>query len=122
MLSHEHRITSAIDYRRTVRGGERVRGRHYLGHVQVLDAGAVARFGFIVSKSVGIAHTRNLVRRRLKAIAYELIANGMISVDVVFRAHPSSATATYSELRQDVLRGAEQIRVFGEKPVKAAAS
>ena len=33
----------------------------------------VVRFGFIVGKTVGIAVRRNLVRRRLKAVAYELL-------------------------------------------------
>ena len=33
----------------------------------------VVRFGFIVGKTVGNAVRRNLVRRRLKAAAYELL-------------------------------------------------
>ena len=50
------------------------------------------RFGFIVSKKVGTAVQRNLVRRRLKAICLEAIVDGGVrGVDVVVR--PGRVTA-----------------------------
>lgn len=68
-------------------------------HVRVSQADDPARFGFIITKAVGKAHIRNLIRRRYKAIAHELIQTGIHGLDVVVRAHPSSAEAEYRELR-----------------------
>jgi ribonuclease P protein component len=68
------------------------------------------RFGFIVSKTVGSAVTRNTVRRRLKAVAYELVPQLEPGTDVVIRALPSSASAPWSQLRQDVVHAMSRSR------------
>ncbi|GGM35094.1 hypothetical protein GCM10010489_02420 [Microbacterium saperdae] len=63
-----------------------------------------ARFGFIISKQVGNAVVRNSVRRRLKAVCAEALPRVPEGTDVVIRALPASATATYAELSADVNR------------------
>lgn len=63
------------------------------------------RFGFIISKQVGTAVIRNTVRRRLKAICAELLPTVPAGADIVFRALPLSAKATFDELRNDVIYG-----------------
>lgn len=70
-----------------------------------------ARFGYIVSKAVGNAVTRNLVRRRLKTISDELIAEGAAGIDVVYRALPRAAEATFAELRREARRGYDRLKV-----------
>lgn len=62
------------------------------------------RFGFIVSKQVGTAVIRNTVRRRLKAVCAAAITDVPEGMDVVIRALPASATATFAELNADVTR------------------
>lgn len=62
------------------------------------------RFGFIVSKQVGTAVIRNTVRRRLKAVCAEARVDVPQGTDVVIRALPVSATATFAELEADVTR------------------
>ena len=62
------------------------------------------RFGFIISKQVGTAVIRNTVRRRLKAVCAEAISDVPQGTDVVIRALPASATATFAELTADVTR------------------
>jgi ribonuclease P protein component len=67
--------------------------------------GAVpTRFGFIVSKAVGNAVTRNTVRRRLKAIAHDLLSANPAGYDVVIRALPAAAQAPWPTLFADVSR------------------
>jgi len=63
-----------------------------------------ARFGFIISKQVGTAVIRNTVRRRLKAVCAEAIASVPRGTDVVIRALPASATASFADLEADVTR------------------
>jgi len=66
------------------------------------------RFGFIVSKRVGGAVVRNTVRRRLKAICAEALADVRPGADVVIRVLPSAASADYSDLRTEVVRCLER--------------
>jgi ribonuclease P protein component len=68
------------------------------------DAERATRFGFIISKQVGTAVIRNTVRRRLKAVCAELITEVPQGTDVVIRALPASASASFAELRADVAR------------------
>lgn len=61
-----------------------------------------ARFGFIVSRSVGGAVERNLIRRRMRAVGRELVDAGAGGVDVVVRALPGSAQHSWASLSADM--------------------
>lgn len=103
MLAKANRITSADDYRAVVRRGAKVAGAHTVSYVRSRESGTDARFGFIVSKKVGTAVRRNLVRRRLKAVCHEALVEGVRGVDVVVRALPGAADVEWGELRAEVL-------------------
>jgi ribonuclease P protein component len=102
VLAKANRITSADDYRFIVRRGAKVAGAHTVSYIRSREAGADARFGFIVSKKVGTAVRRNLVRRRLKAAGREFVDGGVTAVDVVVRALPAAAAADYADLRREL--------------------
>lgn len=104
MLQRASRITSGDDYRGVVRRGARFVGEHTVTYVRMNPKGGQPRFGFIVAKTVGNAVTRNLVRRRLKAICHESEARAAHGADVVIRALPSAATAPWSALHAEVDR------------------
>ncbi|MRG58961.1 ribonuclease P protein component [Agromyces sp. CFH 90414] len=106
MLAKANRITSADDYRSVVRRGAKVAGAHTVSYVRSRQAGSDARFGFIVSKKVGTAVRRNLVRRRLKAAGHEMVRDGAAGFDLVVRALPSAAGADFSALRDELRRAA----------------
>lgn len=108
MLAKANRITSADDYRGVVRRGAKVAGAHTVSYVRSRESGTDARFGFIVSKKVGTAVRRNLVRRRLKAAGHEVVRDGAQAFDLVVRALPSAAIADYAALRDEVRRAAER--------------
>lgn len=103
MLAKANRVTSADDYRSIVRRGAKVAGAHTVSYLRSRESGTDARFGFIVSKKVGSAVRRNLVRRRLKAACRELVDGGVSAVDVVVRALPTAADADFHALRADVV-------------------
>lgn len=104
MPAWQNRVTRGEDYRRTVRTGRRVGGATCIVHAVFRSPEEPARFGFIVSKAVGNAVTRNLVRRRLKTIADRALHEGFAGVDIVIRALPASATAPFSELEAELER------------------
>lgn len=116
MPARQHRITRGDDYRRVVRHGNRVGGATCITHAVLhADGTAPARFGFIVSKAVGNAVTRNLVRRRLKSIVDHRLAAGFTGADVVFRALPRSSEAPFVDLRRDVDRALDRIAASGAR-------
>ena len=69
---------------------------------------AAPRVGFVVSKAVGAAVTRNLVRRRLRHLARQRIALLPRESMVVVRALPGAAQASYDELAVELDRCLER--------------
>ena len=64
--------------------------------------------GFAVSKAVGNAVTRNRVRRRLRAIATDILPETPAGTGLVVRALAPAARASFSELSSDVSGACEQ--------------
>ena len=90
MLARTNRLLTAADFRGVLRRGKRQSTPSMSVSIVATDEGTPARFGFVVTKKVGNAVTRNLVRRRLKAAARELVDSGFSGADVVVRALPAS--------------------------------
>ncbi|QYM77370.1 ribonuclease P protein component [Leucobacter luti] len=109
MPALRHRVTRGDDYRRVVRSGYRVGGAHCITHAVLRAPGEPARFGFIVSKAVGNAVHRNLVRRRLKTIAERRIAAGLGGVDIVFRALPAIRDTRFADLEAEIGRALDRV-------------
>ena len=59
------------------------------------------RFGFIVSKAVGIAVKRNLTKRRMREIA-RVLRRVDGDVDFVVRALPGAAELSWEELNSQI--------------------
>lgn len=76
------------------------------------------RVGFVVSKAVGAAVTRNLVKRRLRHLARErmdsLPARGML----VVRALPAAADASYADLARELDRCLTKLEVAARRDLK----
>ena len=102
MLAKANRITSGADYRAVVRRGSRIVRPNTVMYVRRDAAPGPSRFGFIVAKNVGNAVTRNRVRRRLKAAAFELLPSVPSGTEIVIRALPSAATTEWATLRAEV--------------------
>ena len=101
MLARANRLVTADDYRNTVRRGRRSGTGNTVIYLLRRSSTGGPRFGFIVSKAVGNAVTRNLIRRRLKSVCRSLISE-QADVDVVVRALPSARDATWNELEHEV--------------------
>lgn len=105
MLARAERVTRGADYRAIVRRGKKYAGENTVTYIRRNpDGGSGVRFGFIVGKTVGKAVRRNLVRRRLKAACYQLLPAARPGSDVVVRALPGSAEATWATLLGEISR------------------
>jgi ribonuclease P protein component len=102
VLARANRVIRPDEFRTAVRRGRRMSTAHAVLYLYPRELDAPTRFGFIVSKAVGNAVTRNLVRRRLRAIAHELLPTVGTGTDVVIRALPGLDTLTWSELNEEI--------------------
>lgn len=95
MLPRASRLNASGDFRSTIRRGTRVGRSTLVLHAGIVPDRAGVRVGFVVSKAVGNAVTRNRVRRRLRHLAAEHLVSGAqrAGIDVVVRALPASAVA-----------------------------
>jgi ribonuclease P protein component len=64
-----------------------------------------ARFGFIVTKAVGGAVTRNTVKRRLRAVGHAVLPAVPGGTDVVIRALPGSDEVPWATLHSEIQGG-----------------
>jgi ribonuclease P protein component len=113
VLAKANRITRGSDYKATVRRGARSSDANTVTYVRPNPDSQVVRFGFIVGKTVGIANRRNLVRRRMKAVAHDLLPQMTPGVDVVIRALPASAHAEWVTLHEEISRAISRITSRG---------
>lgn len=64
------------------------------------DPSRPARVGFVVSRAVGGSVVRNRVVRRLRALVASRMSSIAPSTDLVVRANPAAAKASFDELSQ----------------------
>jgi ribonuclease P protein component len=104
------RLRSRADFDTTLRQsrGSRAAGLVVV-HVTLPDPGEATtsppRAGFVVSRAVGPAVTRNLVKRRLRHLVAARIDALPAGARVVVRALPPSAAASFADLGAAVDRG-----------------
>jgi len=123
MLSGQNRMRSSADFSTTVRSGARS-GRRNLVLYAAPAPQRPSVFGFIVSKAVGNAVTRNLVKRRLREIAAVSLKEHPEGLAVVVRALPAAATADFAELGSDYRKAfsAAVARLRPARPAEAAST
>lgn len=98
MLPAAHRVRRSDEFRDTLKRGRRCGGRLVVTHLARSKETGPAKVGFIVSRAVGNAVLRNLVKRRLRNLMHDrlgLLPEGAV---VVVRALPASAQASYADL------------------------
>jgi ribonuclease P protein component len=103
MLARENRLISADDFRSTMRTGRKIASNHLVTYLKKDLSQGTVRFGFVVAKSVGGAVSRNLVKRRLRAVARELMAqiNPSENISIVVRALEGAADANFETLQAE---------------------
>lgn len=123
MLAARNRLRTATDFSTTVRSGVRNGRRNVVLYAAALAADEPSRIGFIVSKSVGNAVVRNLVKRRLReagAASLGAHANGLA---IVVRALPASAAASWDQLLSDYNAALEStVHRLASRPSKGATN
>jgi ribonuclease P protein component len=108
----ERRLTRATEFARVKAEGESVPGRFLVLGVLFLETEGPFRAGIVTSRKIGIATTRNRVRRRIRDILRTEQARVRGGVWLVVIARPPAAQASYRELRDEWLRLAERASIL----------
>ena len=74
-----------------------------------VDVASGPRAGFVVGKAVGNSVVRHRVTRRLRAAVLEQLHRLPVSADLVVRARPEAAAATYDRLQADLRSGLDRV-------------
>ncbi len=123
MLATRNRLRTATDFSTTVRSGVRNGRRNVVLYTAALAADEPSRIGFIVSKGVGNAVVRNLVKRRLREAGAASLREYGTGFAIVVRALPASASASWDQLLSDynAALAASMTRLAG-RPARVAAN
>lgn len=113
MLPAAHRVRTAAEFRFAIRRGRRAGSASMVVHRAVAEPNAPVRVGFVVSRSVGNAVTRNLVKRRLRHLMRDRLDGLGPGSVVVVRALPPAATASYSALAGELDRALARLSAQG---------
>jgi ribonuclease P protein component len=132
VLSSGNRLTSPLQFREAVRRGRRRGGDLLVVHLwtpaaALLSAEPAApaappRVGFVVSKAVGPAVTRNLVKRRLRHLCRDRVAELPAGSLLVVRALPGAAPASYEALGAELDRCLNTVTARHGSSVQTAVS
>ena len=101
MLATRNRLRTSTDFSTTVRSGVRNGRRNVVLYAAAIAADEPSRIGFIVSKGVGNAVVRNLVKRRLREAGAASLREYGTGFAIVVRALPASAAASWDQLLAD---------------------
>jgi ribonuclease P protein component len=76
------------------------------------------KLGFTASRKVGNAVARNRAKRRLRAIAAEILKDAappVLPTDLVLIARPATVSRDYQSLKQDLARGLKKLGVIAKE-------
>jgi len=76
------------------------------------DAGSVVRYGLTASRKVGNAVARNRARRRLRALAREVLVHAVPEHDYVLIARDTAKEAAFDAMRQEMIKGMKRLKVW----------
>ena len=115
----EDRIRRSRDFRWIQKRGSKLKSRDFLfiflPFHRVPNASNTARFGLVVSKKVGNAVNRNLVKRRLRESCrrnkYLIVA----SLNIVIIAFSSSLHRTQQEIDTQIVDSFNELNRFSRK-------
>lgn len=102
MLPAANRLRDGDTFRAAVRGGAKAGARTVVVHLWAQDRPAPTRVGLVVSRAVGPAVTRNLVKRRLRHLLRSRLHRLPEGSVLVVRALPAAARAPFSTLDEEL--------------------
>jgi ribonuclease P protein component len=76
------------------------------------DPSPAIRYGLTATRKIGNAVTRNRARRRLRALAAQIMPFAAPEHDYVLVARASTPTFVFADLQQDLIQGLKRLKLW----------
>ena len=103
-LDKSHRIRRHSEYERVYSGGVKSPGRYLLAVMRPADAEGPLRVGMTVSRKVGCACVRNLVKRRIREAIRQELDPSLSGWELVLIARKGAGDAPFFKIALEVRR------------------
>lgn len=103
MLAQGQRINRSRDFKRVFATGQKFFGRYVIIFRALNETAGENRFGFITSKRVGGAVSRNRARRQIREIIRQEEFSAEKHYDIVIVARASIVGKSSADIRRDLL-------------------
>jgi len=113
LLPSKHRLLRSRDFKRVYHQGKRVRGK-LLQICWAPNRASLTRFGFSISKKIGKAVERNLLKRRLREICRQHLGLFLPGLDVVVVAQEGSGKADFLTLKEEIMELGKKAGIIEE--------
>jgi ribonuclease P protein component len=119
MLNKQNRVTKAKEFTTIFKRTKPVYTENFVFRfLKKNDHAAPVRFGFVISNKVEkLAANRNLIKRRLRAAARELISSVETGYDVVVVVKSLNVELTYDMVKQQLTSAIKKNSFFNEKNI-----
>ena len=118
MLNKLNRVTKAKEYSVIFKKTRPIHTDNFVFRFNIKSNSEAIRFGFVVCNKIEkLAVRRNLIKRRLRAIARELINDIKTGYDVVVVAKSAPITLSYDGMKQQFESAIKKNSFFNEKNI-----
>lgn len=111
MLKRENRLKKHYQYKYVYREGTKLHGRS-MSLLFVSSRTKQAKIGFTITKKIGKAVRRNLVRRRLREIIKRQLPYLKQNYNIIIVAHENILSCSFAELEQELKSLLEKGNLF----------
>ncbi|SES35212.1 ribonuclease P protein component [Salisediminibacterium halotolerans] len=117
-MNKSYRLKKNQEFQRVFKHGKSVANRQFVVYFLEKPEQLHPRFGLSVSKKMGHAVTRNLIKRRMKEALSQLAPNIKKETDVVIIARKPVSTMDFHEIKKSLTHVLNVARLFNKRPPK----